>query len=142
EVAEGLPDDVFGQRRGLHDAGKQMRLIGADLAPVVAGVSAVQRFRAPVADGGPARPPLVPLFVLGFLACAGLRSAGLVPQAALGWIGTLQVTALGAALFGMGSCVHLASLVRRSRVSIVVAAASTLFVTTVALGATLLVVNG
>jgi uncharacterized integral membrane protein (TIGR00698 family) len=112
------------------------------LAPVVAGVSAVRRFRAPAADGGTARTPLVPLFVLGFLACAGLRSAGLVPQAALGWIGTLQVTALGAALFGMGSCVHLASLVRRSRVSIVVAAASTLFVTTVALGATLLVVNG
>jgi len=111
------------------------------LAPVVAGVSAIRRFRAPAADGDTARPPLIPLFVLGFLACAGLRSAGVVPQAALGWIGTLQVTALGAALFGMGSCVHLASLVRRSRSSIVVAAVSTLFVTAVALGATLLVVR-
>jgi uncharacterized membrane protein YadS len=103
-------------------------------------VSALRRLRAPVADGGTARPPLIPLFVLGFLACAGLRSAGVVPQAALGWIGTLQVTALGAALFGMGSCVHLASLARRSRASIVLAAASTLFVTALALGATLLVV--
>ncbi|WP_412735329.1 YeiH family protein [Krasilnikovia sp. MM14-A1259] len=112
------------------------------LAPVVAGVSVVRRLRSPLAGAGTKRPPMVPLFVLGFLACAGLRSTGIVPQIALSWISTLQVTALGAALFGMGASVHLASLVRRSPGAIALAAVSTLFVTGVALGATLLFVHG
>lgn len=112
------------------------------LAPVVAGVSVLRRLRTPAEGGAAARPPLVPLFVLGFLACAALRSTGVVPQAALGGIGTLQVTALGAALFGMGASVHLASLVRRSPGAIALAAVSTVFVTGVALGATVLFVHG
>ncbi|GGN96350.1 membrane protein [Actinoplanes lobatus] len=111
------------------------------LAPVVAGVSALRRIRSSRTGGETARPPLIPLFVLGFLACAGLRSTGVVPQAALGWIGTLQTIALGVALFGMGTSVHLASLVRRSKGSVLLAAAATLFITVGALGATLLVVH-
>ncbi|GAA0464036.1 membrane protein [Actinoplanes capillaceus] len=109
------------------------------LAPVVAGVSALRRIRSPRTGGETARPPLIPLFVLGFLACAGLRSAGVVPQPALGWIGTLQTISLGVALFGMGAGVHLASLVRRSKAAALLTAAATLFITAGALGATLLV---
>ena len=47
----------------------------------------------------------MPLFVLGFLACAALRTTGVIPEA-LGWITHLQVAALGAALFGMGGSVE------------------------------------
>ena len=52
---------------------------------------------------GGKRPPIVPLFVLGFLACVALRSTGVLPAGALGWITQVQVAALGAALFGMGA---------------------------------------
>jgi uncharacterized membrane protein YadS len=108
------------------------------LAPVVAGVSIIRRLSSPVAATGAGRPPLVPLFVLGFLACAVLRGIGAVPAWALGWIGHVQVAALGAALFGMGASVHLASLLKKSGPLIVVAAVSTLFITGTSLAGVLL----
>ncbi|MGR3498092.1 MAG: YeiH family protein [Limimaricola soesokkakensis] len=46
------------------------------LAPIVLGAALVMRRRAPE---GAKRPPLVPGFVLGFLALAALNSAGLLP---------------------------------------------------------------
>ena len=52
---------------------------------------------------GGKRPPIVPLFVLGFLACVALRSTGMIPSGALDAISQVQVAALGAALFGMGA---------------------------------------
>lgn len=105
------------------------------LAPVVAGVSARRRRRMSVASPGSeaALPPLVPLFVLGFLACVALRSTGLVPQPVLQVVGTLQTLTLGAALFGMGTGVHLASLARSSGRAFVLAIASTLCVASVSL---------
>ncbi|MGP3983312.1 YeiH family protein [Streptomyces sp. KR80] len=60
----------------------------------------------------PRRPPLVPLFVLGFLAMVGLRSTGQVPGAVLDAAQTAQELLLAAALFGLGSAVHLPSLTR------------------------------
>ena len=48
------------------------------LAPLVIAISLSWRRRQPV---GTERPPLVPLFVLGFLAMVVLRSTGIVPQA-------------------------------------------------------------
>jgi uncharacterized integral membrane protein (TIGR00698 family) len=110
------------------------------LAPAVATVSVIRRVGSSPTGATAGRPPLVPLFVLGFLACAGLRSVGVVPAAALGWIGTAQVAALGAALFGMGASVHVASLVRRSGALVVLAAVATLFVTGVGLAGVLLLV--
>ncbi|NYI43013.1 putative integral membrane protein (TIGR00698 family) [Nocardioides aromaticivorans] len=83
------------------------------LAPVVAVVSAGRRMRSEEqATGG--RPPLVPLFVLGFLGCALLRTAGLVPDALLEPIAQVQTAALAAALFGMGASVRIGSLLRGS----------------------------
>ncbi|WP_144122903.1 YeiH family protein [Catellatospora sichuanensis] len=111
------------------------------LAPVVATVSVIRRLTTPAA-GGTARPPLVPLFVLGFLGCAALRGTGAIPPWALEGIGTVQVAALGAALFGMGAGVHLTSLVRKSGPLLVVAAVSTLFITVLALAGVLLFVPG
>jgi uncharacterized integral membrane protein (TIGR00698 family) len=107
------------------------------LAPVVATVSVGRR----LGSASTTRPPLVPLFVLGFLACAVLRTTGVVPAIALGWIGTVQVAALGAALFGMGASVHLASLLRRSGALVGVAALSTLVIAGITLGGVLLFVR-
>ena len=109
------------------------------LAPVVATVSVVKRIRssAPSSEGG--RTPIMPLFVLGFLACVGLRSTGVVPATALGWISQLQVVALGAALFGMGCNVKLASLVRRSGRVMAASAAGTVVISGITLAGILLV---
>ncbi|GIG11026.1 YeiH family protein [Catellatospora coxensis] len=111
------------------------------LAPVVATVSVIRRLTTPAATGA-ARPPLVPLFVLGFLGCAALRGTGTIPAWALDGISAVQVTALGAALFGMGASVHLPSLLRKSGPLLAVAAVSTLFITVVALAGVLLLVPG
>ena len=104
------------------------------LAPVVATVSIYRRVAAPEEATSGRRPPLVPLFVLGFLACAALRSFGLVPAEVLSVISHLQVGALGIALFGMGAAVKLATLFRRSGPVLVVAAVSTVFIAGVSLG--------
>lgn len=55
-------------------------------------------------------PPLVPLFVVGFLAMAALRSTGWLPAAAIDLGSTLQDIALGAALFGLGSAISVREL--------------------------------
>jgi len=108
------------------------------LAPVVATANLIRRRPSTVAAR---RPPLVPLFVLGFVACAVVRTTGVVPSNALGWIGTVQSTALGAALFGMGASVHLRSLVKRSGRLVVVAVLATVFVALVALAGVVLFVR-
>ncbi|WP_414168952.1 YeiH family protein [Streptoverticillium reticulum] len=102
---------------------KLMRV--ALLAPLVAAVAvAVRRRRAydapPATAGGTPdagaaegkRPALVPLFVLGFLAMVVVRTTGWVPAAALDGAQHVQELLLAAALFGLGSAVHLPSLVR------------------------------
>ncbi len=58
------------------------------------------------------RPPLVPLFVAGFLAMVALRSTGVLPGAAIDVAGRVQELLLAAALFGLGSAVHLPTLAR------------------------------
>lgn len=106
------------------------------LAPVVAGVSWTRRRRLRdegASDQGLDLPPLVPVFVIGFLVCVLVRSTGLVPDAAIGVIETAQTLTLGAALFGMGTGVHLASLVRSSGRAMGLAVVSTLVVAGVSL---------
>ncbi|WP_432047112.1 YeiH family protein [Streptomyces asiaticus] len=58
------------------------------------------------------RPPLVPLFVLGFLAMTALRSTDVLSSTVLDTAATAQELLLAAALFGLGSAVHLPSLTR------------------------------
>ncbi|MFF9510387.1 YeiH family protein [Streptomyces sp. NPDC014724] len=89
----------------------------AMLAPLVAVVAVAYRRRAHEPAGGrqtvgTRRPPLIPLFVIGFLAMTALRSTGLLPAGVLGAADTAQELLLAAALFGLGSAVHLPSLAR------------------------------
>ena len=84
------------------------------LAPVAALAGAHHRY-APrpenPADRDNAKlPPVVPLFVLGFVAMVGLRSTGWLAE---GWLeagAALQDILLGAALFGLGSAVRIRTL--------------------------------
>ncbi|MER5351378.1 putative sulfate exporter family transporter [Kitasatospora sp. NPDC002551] len=85
------------------------------LAPLVAGVAVAARRshrRAGTAPAGGKRPPLVPLFVAGFLAMIALRTTGVLPERALTLAGDAQELLLAAALFGLGSAVHLPTMVR------------------------------
>jgi uncharacterized integral membrane protein (TIGR00698 family) len=81
------------------------------LAPIVAGMSLWRRRTTPV-PAGARRPPIVPLFVLGFLAMIGLRSSGALPAGVLDVAQTVETLLLAAALFGLGSSVNLRTLFR------------------------------
>ncbi|MFD4632011.1 YeiH family protein [Streptomyces sp. NPDC058284] len=102
---------------------KLMRV--ALLAPLVAalalsvrarrqGRGAVEGTAGGAAEGtaGTKRPPLVPLFVAGFLVMVALRTTGWLPGAAIETAQTAQELLLAAALFGLGSAVDLPSLTR------------------------------
>ncbi|MFF5447393.1 YeiH family protein [Streptomyces sp. NPDC012888] len=90
---------------------KLMRV--ALLAPLVAAVAfALRARRRGVRTASGRRPAPVPLFVAGFLLAAGVRATGLVPDLALEWARTAQEGLLAAALFGLGSAVHLPTLAR------------------------------
>ncbi|MFJ8621809.1 YeiH family protein [Kitasatospora sp. NPDC093550] len=102
-------------RRNLR-AARAAAAVGAGGAPV--GPSA----GAPGGSGGDtaaeesvktgSRPPIVPLFVAGFLAMIVLRTTGVLPERTLGLAGDAQELLLAAALFGLGSAVHLPTMAR------------------------------
>ncbi|WP_030567980.1 YeiH family protein [Streptomyces aureocirculatus] len=141
----GLSDAEFGRWVGasVHDVGQVVataQTAGGDalgegvlvklmrvamLAPLVAGVALAVRARSARGAGsagvpGERRPPLVPLFVAGFVGMVAVRSTGWLPDAALDGAGVAQELLLAAALFGLGSAVDLRSLVRTGgRVGIV-----------------------
>jgi len=80
------------------------------LAPLVAGVGLARRRAAPSGTGR--RPPLMPLFVAGFLGAIALASTGLLPAPVLNAAKTLQGVLLAAALVGLGTGIHLPTLRR------------------------------
>jgi uncharacterized membrane protein YadS len=102
------------------------------LAPIVAGVGLVQRRRG-TATGE--RPPLVPLFVLGFLTMIALRSTGAVPAGVLTVAGTATTLLFTAALFALGTAVRLGDLLRTGRRGLLLGACSTVLVAGVGLAA-------
>ncbi|HEU5470210.1 MAG TPA: putative sulfate exporter family transporter [Actinophytocola sp.] len=106
------------------------------LAPMVAGMSLVER-RAH-SGSTTRRPPLVPLFVLGFLAAAALRTTGWLPDPALAVARTATTALLGAALFGLGCAVDLRSVLRTGPRALLLGLLSTLLVAGTALGGLLL----
>ncbi|WP_432457767.1 YeiH family protein [Cellulomonas iranensis] len=83
------------------------------LAPVVAAL-ALHRRRAVRAADGPTttgrRPPVVPLFVAGFLAMVVVRSTVPLPDGLLAAAGTAQTALLTAAMFALGCGVRFAAL--------------------------------
>ena len=82
------------------------------LAPLVAGI-AVQRRRADRAgaDAETApRPPLVPPFIIAFVAMVGLASLGVLPAGTIRHIDDVRTVLLGLALFALGTRVNVARL--------------------------------
>ena len=78
------------------------------LAPLVAGVSLARHRKAaaPAASEG-RRPPLLPLFVGGFLLSIAVASTGLIPAPVLQGAKAVQGVLLAAALFGLGTGINL-----------------------------------
>ncbi|MGH3948842.1 MAG: YeiH family protein [Pseudonocardiaceae bacterium] len=100
------------------------------LAPMVATVSVVERRGAEPAVGR--RPPLVPLFVLGFLAMIGVRTLGVIPGPILDVTQTLTTLLLAGALFGLGCAVNVGSLVRTGPRALLLGLLSTVLVASLA----------
>ncbi len=101
------------------------------LAPMVAGTSMARRRRGSASGR---RPPIVPLFVAGFLAMVALRSTGEVPD----WCVTAAKVAgtllFAAALFGLGSAVRIGDLLRTGRRGLLLGGLSTVLVAGVGFG--------
>lgn len=102
------------------------------LAPMVAIVSGIGRKTA-----GGKRPPIVPLFIIGFLVLAAARTWLPVPDVVLEWVGTAQHVLLGVALVGLLAKVQLRDFAGQGWRSVAVAAGASAFI---AIGA-LLVIN-
>ncbi|MFF7636456.1 YeiH family protein [Kitasatospora sp. NPDC008050] len=164
----GLTDLQFGRWTGasVHDVGqvvavaqtagptalaqavvvKLMRV--ALLAPIVTGV-AIARRRARTAPATAAtatatggartkRPPLVPLFIVGFLAFVLLRTTGAVPLPVVNAAEQVDELLMAAALFALGSTVNIRGLLRTGRRAVVVAGASWLLIALIAYAGVLL----
>ncbi|HEX5496256.1 MAG TPA: putative sulfate exporter family transporter [Mycobacteriales bacterium] len=101
------------------------------LAPLVAGSGLLRGRSTRHPDGGP-RPPAVPVFVLGFLTMIAVRSTNLLPAGVLAGARALTTVLLAAALFGLGTAVHVPTLARTGSRAVALGAASTLLATTVA----------
>ena len=84
------------------------------------------------------RPPIVPLFVLGFLLMAGLRTFGLLLEVAVSSLGWLQTVCLAMAMFALGRGVQWRSLRNLGAGPIGLAATTTLIVAVIGLGGALL----
>ncbi|MGH3762594.1 YeiH family protein [Actinophytocola sp.] len=102
------------------------------LAPMVALVSVHERRRRPRRSDG-SRPPLVPMFVLGFLAATVLRSTNVVPAGALDVAAVACTLLLAGALFGLGCAVRIGRLVRTGGRALLLGLLSTLLVGTTSL---------
>ncbi|WP_371177150.1 putative sulfate exporter family transporter [Buchananella felis] len=81
------------------------------LAPMIAVTSLEQR-RSQAATPGGKRPPLVPLFVVGFVAAIALATTGWLPPTALQYAKQAQLFLLAAAMFALGMGVHIRSLIK------------------------------
>ncbi|PNH81568.1 YeiH family protein [Arthrobacter sp. AFG20] len=117
------------------------------LAPMVAMAGAEQRIRHRREAGGRAgspaagTPPLVPLFVVGFIVMVALRSSGWLSAGWLEAAAGLQDVLLGAALFGLGSAVRIRTLLHTGARAVLAALAAWLLIAVLGLAAALLMVQ-
>ena len=100
------------------------------LAPLVAVTSLVVRRRG---GGAGTRTPVVPLFVVGFLAAVTIRTLLPLPEAVLTLADTVQTLLLALALVGLGTGVRLEKLVGTGARAVGVALASWVFIAGVSL---------
>ncbi|GAA1255033.1 putative sulfate exporter family transporter [Arthrobacter pascens] len=135
------------------------------LAPMVAAAGVQQRMASlrrrrhdarqegnPPAGAGPgqapplpaipeALPPVVPLFVVGFVVMVALRSTGWLTDGWLDAAAGLQDILLGAALFGLGSAVRIHTLLRTGLRAVSAALAAWLLIGVLGLAAALLMIQ-
>jgi len=102
------------------------------LAPLVAGVGLSRGRRAAAETPRAKRPPVLPLFVAGFLGAIAVASTGVLPPAALACARVGQGILLTAALVGLGTGIHLPTLRRTGGRALLLGAISWLLVATVA----------
>ncbi|PJJ71414.1 putative integral membrane protein (TIGR00698 family) [Diaminobutyricimonas aerilata] len=102
------------------------------LAPMVAVAAAVERRRG---EGDGPRPPIVPLFVVGFVAAVLIRSFLPVPDEVLHGADLLQTALLAMALFALGTAVRVRELVTTGWRALVVGLGSWIVVALLALAA-------
>ena len=110
------------------------------LAPVMAILGVVERRRIRAAGGGGDvdLPPIMPLFVAGFLAMVAVRSTGVVPQGVLDAAGVAEQLLLGAAMFALGVGVRFSLIRKVGGAPVVMAAAATVVVAVIGLAGVLL----
>lgn len=96
------------------------------LAPMVATVSVLERRGTPEPEGR--RPPLIPLFLLGFLVMVGVRTTGVLPEEVLSVSRIATTLLLAGALFGLGSAVKVGEVLRTGPRALVLGLLSTLLV--------------
>ncbi len=110
------------------------------LAPVMMVLSWQTRRATSLAPAaGGKRPPLIPLFVLGFLAMVLIASTGWVPAPVLDVGGVAQTVLLAAAMFALGCGVKIRTLLKVGGKPLLLGVASTVVVASVSLGGILLV---
>lgn len=101
------------------------------MAPLVAGVSVVKRRSGAQARPGEKRAPLVPLFVLGFVAMVLVATTGWVPAPVLDAATLVQQFLLATAMFALGLGVHVKSLIKLGGRPVVLGALSTVLIVSV-----------
>ena len=130
-VVLGLPPERFGFLAGasVHDVGQVVataqtggaaalalavvvKLVRVLMLAPVSALAGLQHRRRAGNSGDGKFPPLVPLFVAGFVAAVALRTTGLLPGGLLEAAALLQELLFAAALFGLGASVNLRSLAR------------------------------
>ncbi|MGV8845599.1 YeiH family protein [Tessaracoccus sp.] len=102
------------------------------LAPVMAVLGIMQR-RKTAGDVHVKRPPLVPLFVVGFLAMVAVASLHLLPAPALETAQVVQTACLAIAMFALGLGVRIKNLIKVGPKPLLLGTASTVLVASIAL---------
>ena len=100
----------------------------------------VERRRIRAAGGGEEvdLPPIMPLFVAGFLAMVAVRSTGMMPQGVLDVVGIAEQLLLGAAMFALGVGVRFSLIRKVGGAPVVMAAGTTVVVACIGLAGVLL----
>lgn len=128
------PAEVARQSSSTAQSSSTVQSSSTPQSPSSADSSSTPQSPSPAAK----RPPIVPLFVLGFLLMAGLRTFGLLPEFAVSGLGWIQTVCLAMAMFALGRGVQWRSLRNLGAGPIGLAATTTLIVTVIGLGGALL----
>lgn len=107
----------------------------AMLAPVTAGIALSARRGT---TEGTRRPPVLPVFLAGFLAMVAIRSTGVVPREVLEAASEAKDLLFAAALFGLGTAVRVRPMLRTGRRALLLGLMSWVLIAGVAYGGVLL----